>query len=93
MASVVIRFNFNFLLHDTPQRHPDFVQKVNENFTFGSGYNINKMPAMHRNIFCLQLTRKRRLIENLPLWQNAIYFRYNVKIRIKRNIFEPTLPL
>ena len=42
----------------------------------------NKTPAMHRDIFGLQLTNNRRLIENLPPWQIAIYFGYNVKIRI-----------
>ena len=48
---------------------------------------------MHRDTYRLQLTNNRRLIENLPPWQNATYFGYNVKIRIYRNIFEYTLPL
>ena len=39
---------------------------------------------MHRDIFRLQLTNNRRLIENLPPWQNVIYFGYNVKFRILR---------
>ena len=35
---------------------------------------------MHQDIFRLQLTNNRRLIKNLPPWQNAIYFDgYNVK--------------
>ena len=48
-------------------------------------YNVkscNKTPGMHRDMFHLQLTNNRRLIESLPPWQNAIYFGYNVKIRI-----------
>ena len=41
----------------------------------------NKTPPMHRDIFRLQLTNNRRLIENLPPpWLNAIYIGYNVKI-------------
>ena len=54
---------------------------------------LKKTPTMHRDIFRLQLTNNTRLIERLRPWQNAIYFGYNVKIRIMRNIFEPTLPL
>ena len=38
----------------------------------------NKTPAMHRDIFRLQLTNNGRLIDSPP-WQNAIYFGYNVK--------------
>ena len=34
---------------------------------------------MHRDFFGLQLTYNRRLVENLPPWQNAIYFGYNVE--------------
>ena len=47
---------------------------------------------MHRDMFLLRLTNNTRLIEKISPWQNAIYFGYNVKIRIKRNIVEPTLP-